>query len=372
MTFDQVARGETDSPLKDGDAIGDGNVLGSGPLEQWAARRVRMTLNQFSFFATVAKHRSLTKASAELRVSQPSISQQLKQLEGHHGTQLYRRVNKGVEITEAGQLFLRTITPILEQVAQLEGGFKPPAPKSAREVLRVGGTDSVSAELLPSLLAVFRLRHPTAELEMRTRTSDHLERMVSSTILDLAVTVREARSSDLVCEPLRREKIAMFVQSNHRLVHKSRLQLSDVLAEPLIIRGGKGGSGVFDKAMQQIRDRGLDLKIAMYCDGPTEIKAAVRQNMGVGMVYEDAIKSEVASGEFKILKVPGVELEGESSIIYSKKRKLSSVALEFLELLRSARTSQIAKSRSNSSKRSTASLFNVGAHSNSSSRSTAY
>jgi DNA-binding transcriptional LysR family regulator len=196
--------------------------------------------------------------------------------------------------------------------------------------------------------------------------------MVSSSILDLAVTVREARSSDLVCEPLRREKIAMFVPSNHRLVHKSRLQLSDVLAEPLIIRGGKGGSGVFDKAMQQIRDRGLDLKIAMYCDGPTEIKAAVRQNMGVGMVYEDAIKSEVASGEFKILKVPGVELEGESSIIYSKKRKLSSVALEFLELLRSARTSQIAKSRSNSSKRSTASLFNVGAHSNSSSRSTAY
>jgi len=90
----------------------------------------------------------------------------------------------------------------------------------------------------------------------------------------------------------------------------------------------------------------------MYCDGPTEIKAAVRQNMGVGMVYEDAIKSEVASGEFKILKVPGVELEGESSIIYSKKRKLASVALEFLELLRSARTSQIAKSRSNSSKRS--------------------
>jgi len=94
---------------------------------------------------------------------------------------------------------------------------------------------------------------------------------------------------------------------------------------------------VFDKAMQQIRDRGLDLKIAMYCDGPTEIKAAVRQNMGVGMVYEDAIKSEVSSGEFKLLKVPGIELEGESSIIYSKKRKLSSLALEFLELLRSER-----------------------------------
>src|SRR6266508_1605235 len=303
-----------DSPSKPIDALFVENSGAARPLELWAAKRVRMTLNQFSSFAAVAKHLSLTKASLELRVSQPSISQQLKELEDHHGTKLYRRVNRGVEITEAGQLFLRSITPILEQVAKLEGGFRPPAPKSERETLRVGGTDSVSAELLPSLLAVFRLRHPTAELEMRTRTSDHLERMVSSSVLDLAVTVREARSSDLACEPLRREKIAMFVPSNHRLVHKSRLQLSDVLAEPLIIRGGKGGSGVFDKAMQQIRDRGLDLKIAMYCDGPTEIKAVVRQNMGVGMVYEDAIKSEVASGEFKILKVPGVELEGESSI----------------------------------------------------------
>jgi DNA-binding transcriptional LysR family regulator len=162
--------------------------------------------------------------------------------------------------------------------------------------------------------------------------------MVSSSVLDLGVTLRQARSSALACEPLRREKIAMFVPSNHRLAHKSRLQLSEVLAEPLITRGGKGGFGVVDKALQQIREVGVDLKIGMYCDGPTAIKAAVRQNMGVGIAFEDAVKSEVVSGEFKILKVPGVELEGESFIIYSKKRKLSPLALEFLELLRCART----------------------------------
>ena len=71
------------------------------------------------------------------------------------------------------------------------------------------------------------------------------------------------------------------------------------------------------------------------------IKAAVRQNMGVGIVYEDVIKSEVASGEFKILDVDGLELEGESFIIYSKTRPLSPVAQEFLELLREMRASQL-------------------------------
>ena len=64
----------------------------------------------------MAKHLNVTQAAAELRVSQPSITQQLKQLEEHHGTQLYRRLSKGIEITEAGQAFLRKIMPIIEQV----------------------------------------------------------------------------------------------------------------------------------------------------------------------------------------------------------------------------------------------------------------
>src|SRR5437899_5108358 len=189
MTSDRETPVEIESSSERGAGLCDESLCGGRAGKLWAAKRVRMTLNQFSSFAAVAKHLSLTKASLELRVSQPSITQQLKQLEDHHGTQLYRRLSKGIEITEAGQLFLRKIMPILEQVAMLEGGFKLPA-KSDREILRVGGTDNASAELLPSLLAGFRHVHPTAELEMRTRTSDHLERMVSSSVLDLAVTVR--------------------------------------------------------------------------------------------------------------------------------------------------------------------------------------
>lgn len=317
------------------DPICEGRDRNAEPVQLWAARRVSMTLNQFLFFATVAKHQNLTKASVELSVSQPSISQQLKVLEDHYGTRLYRRTHKGVEVTAAGEIFLRAITPILDQVAKLQRDCRPSAPKRAREILRVGGTDSASAVLLPSVLADFRRRYPTAELEMSSRTSNHLERMVSNAQLDLALTLRQPRSSSLAYEPLRREKIAMFAPSNHPLARKSELQLADVLAEPLITRGGRGGSGVVDKALQQIRDRGFDLKIGMHCDGPTSIKAAVRQKMGVGIVFEDATKAEVASGEFKILKVPGIKLEGESFIIYSKKRKLSPLAQEFLELLRS-------------------------------------
>jgi DNA-binding transcriptional LysR family regulator len=357
MIFDQQRQAELESrytelALSFDDSIGATTEWGAGSLT-----RSRITLNQFWFFAAVAKHLNVTKASAELRVSQPSISQQLRQLENHYGSKFYRRLSKGIEITEAGQLFLRKIMPILEQVATLEGGFKPRTLKSDREILRVGGTYSASAELLPSLLAGFRHTHPTAEFEMRTRTSDQLERMVQSSGLDLAVTVRQARSTELACESLRHEKVAMFVRADHRLAKTNKLKPADVLVEPLIVRGGRGASGVVDKALNQIRDEGLEFNVAMYCDGPTEIKAAVRQKMGVGIVYEDALKAEIASGEFKILKVCGLELEGESFIVYSKRRPLSPLAQEFRELLRCAgSTKDSLDARSKSSNRSIAPL----------------
>ena len=74
----------------------------------------------------------------------------------------------------------------------------------------------------------------------------------------------------------------------------------------------------------------------MYCDGPTAIKAAVAQQMGVGMMFEESLKADVDVGKFKILEVPGLHLAGESYIIYSQSRPISSLAQEFLTLIRSA------------------------------------
>ena len=125
MISDRQALVEIGSRSEDCGANGVESSKRAELFKPWAAKRVKMTLNQFSSFAAVAKHLNLTKASAELRVSQPSLSLQLKQLEDHHGTKLYRRLSKGIEITEAGQLLLRKIMPILDQVAQLERGFKP-------------------------------------------------------------------------------------------------------------------------------------------------------------------------------------------------------------------------------------------------------
>ena len=350
MTLDREPDGDLTSPEKNnGGACAGTMAIAPLPIEQWVAKRVRMTLNQFSSFAAVAKHLSVSKASAELRVSQPSISLQLKQLEDHHGRKLYRRTNKGVEITEAGQVFLRKIGPILDQVADLERDFQPPPAKTLRAALSVGGTFSSSAVLLPKLMARFRRLHPELDLELQTGTTAKLERLVARGAMQLAVTDRKPVTHGLEFESLRAEKVLAFVRPDHPLAQFASISLSELLAEPLIVRSGKGISGATQNALKKLKEQGWTVRIGMLCDGPGVIKAGVRQKMGVGIAFADSIKIELDAGEFKVLQVRDFEIRAESFVIYAKNHPLPALARDFLELLREVRRKENSANRSSRS-----------------------
>jgi DNA-binding transcriptional LysR family regulator len=72
----------------------------------------------------------------------------------------------------------------------------------------------------------------------------------------------------------------------------------------------------------------------MRCESPEAIKIAVREEIGIGILYENAVKSEIKKGEFKVIKLSDLKLEGESWIIYRRDKALSSMAVDFLRLLR--------------------------------------
>ena len=79
-----------------------------------------MTLHQLKIWTTVAKHRSMTRAANELRIKQPSVTQQMKLLEKEYRVKLYKVNGRGVELTQAGRLFLKYAKRTLSQVDNLE------------------------------------------------------------------------------------------------------------------------------------------------------------------------------------------------------------------------------------------------------------
>jgi len=116
-----------------------------------------MTLHQL-IFESVARHLNVTKASQELHMSQPGVSQQVKLLEQECAARLVVRIGQGVELTERGQAFLDAIRPIVSQAEKIEGTFKVRSNEKKSSFLTVGGSRSHSVAVLPEILRAFQTK----------------------------------------------------------------------------------------------------------------------------------------------------------------------------------------------------------------------
>ena len=299
-----------------------------------------MTIKQFIIFATVARHLNITRASQELHISQPSVSQHLKLLAEDYNVKLFKKSKRGIVLTGSGNLFLTKLMPILAQLDELKRAFVNESTESQVDSLVIGGTYGPSALLLPSLTGVFKRSYPRVELELRSANRPYMERLVLSSEVDIALVTGRPGSSNLVVEPYRKEKLLAFVARNHPLVSKRELTLTDFARVPLIIHGRKNSANTVTGILQGLQEKGLEPVVAVRCESPDAVKTAVREKIGLGILYQDTVRRELGNGEFIHVKVHGLKLEAESFIIWYKDKPLSSAAWAFLRLLRGWRTKQ--------------------------------
>ncbi len=114
---------------------------------------VLLTLHQLRIFAAVAKHLNITKASEELHITQPSVSQQLKFLEEEIGVKLYNKLSRGIELTERGQRLLNDVEPLLLQVDNLKEKFNDTPNNRKVGSLTIGGNKDFALQLVKEGLA---------------------------------------------------------------------------------------------------------------------------------------------------------------------------------------------------------------------------
>jgi len=293
-----------------------------------------MTFRQFTALATVAKHGNITKAAQAMRISQPSLSKQLKALEEDYRIRLFSRNGKGIQLTEDGAEFLMRIDPILAQLKNIEARYLNGSRVQEASPLRVGGTYGPSSNILPSLLAVYKKSHPDVAVTLRSNSNGVIHNLVLNGELEVAVCSRAAPSGDLHAEPYVTLKLVAFAAKNDPVVKKKELNLSDLEKIPLIIRTDKASQSTTHLMLTALRKQGYKLNIAMQCESPEAIKTAVSKKLGVGILFQDAVKEGLASDAFKKVRVSDLPMEGTSYIVYYKQRPLSSNAEVFLNLLR--------------------------------------
>jgi len=289
-----------------------------------------MTLHQLRIFECVVRHRNITKASAALHISQPSVSQQLRFLEEECGRRFLIRDNQGVKLTSEGEEFLSSIQPLLAQVDDIEKRFKNSPKINESAPLIVGGSHNLSVHVLPKLLMTLKERHPSVQFTLETDRSPVIEERLLAGELEIALITNPSHRAEIVYEPYEEIDVVAFCLPTNPLGGK-KLTLKELVECPLVMRSG----GRTDRILMNL---GYKVNVALRCEVSSAVKAAVRLGMGVGLLYRNAVASRVARGNLRLINVPELkELGFNSFTIYDKRKALAPMAREFLQILREKR-----------------------------------
>ena len=319
-------------------------------MAQSPRRRLTMTFRQFTAFAAVAKHLNVTKAANMLHVSQPSLSKHLKALEENFKIRLFARHPRGIKLTDEGHEFFRDIEPILAQLDKINRRYLNGFAQKQSGPLKVGGTYGPASRILPSLLAVFKKNHPLVDVTLRTNSGGTIHQQILQGDLEIAVCSRApSPSSMLYSEPYVPMKLVAFAAKSHPAAKKKELTLFDLEHIPLIVRVDNDLPSPTHTILNGLRKQGYQLNVGMRCESPEAVQSAVAQELGIGMLYYDAVKAAIERGSFKIVPIRGLEIEAQSYIIFHNERPLSPNAEEFLKLLRDWRDEQDTKKTKQSS-----------------------
>jgi DNA-binding transcriptional LysR family regulator len=270
---------------------------------------------------------NITKASAALRISQPSVSQQLKLLEEEFGIRLFFRLNQGVELTAEGREFFNAIQPMLAEADNLEKRFKNNVTINDTAPLIVGGSHNVSVNVLPKLLMTFKKLHPSVQVILETNESPVIEKRLLAAELEMALITNPSHRVDIVYEPYEEMELIAFCLPSNPLARK-QLTLKELSECPLVLRRG----GRLEKVLMNL---GYKMNIAMRCEVSGAVKAAVRMGMGVGILYRNAVASRVTKGSLRLINVPELRDMGiKSFLVYDKRKPLTPMAQAFRQIVR--------------------------------------
>jgi DNA-binding transcriptional LysR family regulator len=300
-----------------------------------------MTVHQLRIFEVVSKHLNITRAAAELHISQPSVYQQIKSLEESCGFRVYRKVGRGIELTLEGQKLRAEAWEILDKIERLERKFEATRGSPVTGSLIVGGSHVPSKSVLPTCLAAFKQNHPLVQITLQTRSSRSIERSVINSALEIAIVTHPSRSPRLHYLPFGQERVVLFVSAQHPVARKKDLSLEDIAAVPLIIhRGIHRGTGESTlNVLKSIEDLGWAPTILMECSSGEAVKTGVMEGGGIGILMQAHLENEIRKREVKILKITGLdEMWVSSFVIYQKNKTLSENARMFLDMLKAMDT----------------------------------
>lgn len=292
-----------------------------------------MDLRKLEVFCTLVEQKSFTKTAQALRLSQPTISEHIRNLEQLLGEKLVDRLGRQVEATPVGAILYTRAKKILRLQHETIQAVQNYSGRISGRITLGSGTIP-GTYLLPQLISDFRKQYPDIKATLYINSSRSIALRVMEGELELGIVGAKWNEPTLEWETIFSDELTLAVPSSHPWALRPSISCAELRETPFILREPESGTRkVIAQFLASQSLHETDLQEVAEIGSTAAIKEAVKAGVGVSILSKRAVEDDIQCGRLTTLEIDGLQLKRPFYLIRRRKRQLPPVASAFAQYI---------------------------------------
>ncbi len=296
-----------------------------------------MNIETLRIFCDVVQHQSFSRGAAANSVSQSAATQSVHRMEKHFGVQLVDRTKRPFVLTPEGEVCYEGFRAVLEMYDAVEVKVRS-LRLEITGLVRVAAIYSVGLHDLSRCMQDFMRAYRKAKVRLEYLRPNRVYEAVASGAVDLGIVSYPSPTADVAVKPLRTERMVLVCHPEHPLARRKAVTAEHLRDEDFI---------AFDRDLiarkeidRYLRQRSVEINIAMEFDNIETIKQAVEIGAGISILPEPTVRQETRYGSLAAVRLIAPELRRPLGIIYRTRKVFTPTAARFIEMLQKEQSSE--------------------------------
>ena len=288
-----------------------------------------MDIHHLKIFVSVYKNKSFTKASEKLHISQPTISEHIKNLEKSLNCKLFDRLGRSIMPTAEADVLYPKALQILDDLDQIQEDISA-AGTGIKGKLIIGASTIPGAYILPRMAYTFKKQYPDVAFEILIEDSGKITNMVLQHDLFFGIVGAKMPSEKLDYEPLIEDELVLV--ATPKLLPQKTITLDKLRSIPFLQREiGSGTRQTFENFLKKNTITTNTFNIVATLGSISAVKQAVKENLGASVISRVAVQEELDSSILHEIPIINMKMKRKFYLVLQKKRTLPTQYAAFCE-----------------------------------------
>ncbi|WP_010244435.1 LysR family transcriptional regulator [Acetivibrio cellulolyticus] len=288
-----------------------------------------MTIRHLKIFIEVVDSGKMSTAASRLFISQPTVSQAIRELEEHYGGLLFDRLSKKLYITAKGKRLLSYAREVVKKFDDMEEMMLQ---DNYVEKIRIGATNTVGNCILSEVVKSFGEMNPNIEIYSYTNNTMDIEEKLLKSELDIGIVEGKVKSPDLISIPEVNDFLVLICSTKHAFAKKKSIRLEELQYESFAMR--EQGSGTRELFERYMSEKEIPIRITSEANSSDAIKKAVIDNQCLAVISIRLVEEEIKSGKIHVIQNKDCDWDRFFSVVYHKNKVITDEMKSLIEIVK--------------------------------------